>query len=90
MENKEGNNIENKKFLTNVLKNRDIKTATYSVIRLYYDGLNPAAVGTRIKNESNVAGYEIVQLYIEALSFSVARPVLELKGFKKLWFEWWW
>ena len=51
---KEGNNTENKKFLTNVLKNRDIKTATYSVIRLYYDGLNPAAVGTRVKNESSV------------------------------------
>ena len=51
---KEGNNTENKKFLTNVLKNRDIKTATYSVIRLYYDGLNPSAVGTRIKNESSV------------------------------------
>ena len=44
-------------------------------------------VSVEIKNESNVAGYETVQLYIEALSFSVARPVLELKGFKKLWFE---
>ena len=44
-------------------------------------------VSVDVKNESNVSGYEIIQLYIEALSFSVARPVLELKGFKKIWFE---
>lgn len=50
-ENKE---TENRKFLTNVLRNRDIKTATYSVIRLYYDGVNPSAVSTRVKNEQNM------------------------------------
>ena len=50
-ENKE---TENRKFLTNVLRNRDIKTATYSVIRLYYDGVNPSAVSTRVKNVQNM------------------------------------
>ena len=44
-------------------------------------------VSVEVKNESDVAGYEVVELYIEALSFSVARPLLELKGFKKVWFE---
>ena len=38
-------------------------------------------------NNSNVAGKEIVELYIEAQSFSVARPVLEFKDFKKVHFE---
>ena len=50
----EGKETENRKFLTNVLRNRDIKTATYSVIRLYYDGVNPSAVSTRVKNEQNM------------------------------------
>lgn len=40
-----------------------------------------------IFNDSNYAGKEIVQLYIEAKSFSVSRPVLELKGFQKIHFE---
>ena len=51
---KEKKETENRKFLVNVLKNRDIKTATYSVIRLYYDGVNPSAVATRVKNEQNL------------------------------------
>ena len=45
------------------------------------------SVSVDIKNDSNVAGDEIVELYIEAQSFSVSRPVLELKGFKKIHFE---
>ena len=41
-------------------------------------------VHLNIDNLSEVDGYEIVQVYIEALSFSVTRPVNELKGFKKV------
>lgn len=40
-----------------------------------------------ITNTSKVAGHEIVQLYIEANSFSVSRPVKELKAFEKVWVE---
>ena len=40
-----------------------------------------------VYNNSNVPGKEIVELYIEAQSFSVARPVLELKGFEKVYFN---
>lgn len=50
----EKKDAENKKFLANVLRNRDTKTATYSVIRLFYDGVNPSAVGTRVKNEQSL------------------------------------
>lgn len=38
-------------------------------------------------NDSNHRADEIIQLYIEAMSFSVARPVNELKAFKKMTFE---
>ena len=44
-------------------------------------------VSVDVFNNSNVAGKEIVELYIEAQSFSVARPVLEFKDFKKIHFD---
>jgi beta-glucosidase len=37
-----------------------------------------------IKNTSNRAGDEVVQLYIHDLLASVARPVMELKGFQRM------
>ena len=37
-----------------------------------------------MKNEGSQAGNEIVQLYIRQRGTSVARPVRELKGFKKV------
>lgn len=40
-----------------------------------------------IKNESSIAGYEIIQLYIEDITASVKRPIKELKKFKKVFFE---
>ncbi len=40
-----------------------------------------------VKNNSNVPGYEVVQLYIQDLVGSVVRPVKELKGFKKVFFN---
>ena len=37
-----------------------------------------------VKNIGNVAGEEVVQLYIRDLVASVIRPIIELKGFQKL------
>jgi beta-glucosidase len=37
-----------------------------------------------IRNVSNVAGYETVQLYIKDQSAEVSRPIKELKAFKKI------
>lgn len=44
-------------------------------------------LSVNIKNDSNIAGYEIVQLYIRDTFAKVSRPVKELKDFKKVWFE---
>jgi beta-glucosidase len=41
-------------------------------------------VTAEVKNTSSVAGEEVVQLYIGQRGTSVARPVHELKGYKKL------
>lgn len=38
----------------------------------------------KVKNIENIAGQEIVQLYIQDLKGSVVRPIKELKGFKKI------
>jgi beta-glucosidase len=40
-----------------------------------------------IKNESEFGAYEIIQLYLKDDSADVVRPIKELKGFKKVWFE---
>jgi len=37
-----------------------------------------------IKNTGNVAGAEIAQLYLQDVKCSVARPIKELKGFKRV------
>ena len=44
-------------------------------------------VTVEVENQSDYAGFEVVQLYIQDLFGSVVRPVKELKGFKKLYFE---
>lgn len=41
-------------------------------------------VTVNVKNIGKVVGTETVQLYIEAKSFSVTRPINELKGFKQV------
>ena len=38
----------------------------------------------KVKNTGSTAGSEVVQLYVKDLLASVSRPVLELKGFKKV------
>ena len=44
-------------------------------------------VSIKVKNNSNRGGKEVVQLYIQDLVASSVRPVKELKGFKKEYFE---
>lgn len=47
----------------------------------------PITVSIKVKNNSNVGGKEVIQLYIQDLVASSVRPVKELKGFKKEYFE---
>ncbi|WP_297095020.1 glycoside hydrolase family 3 N-terminal domain-containing protein [uncultured Draconibacterium sp.] len=44
-------------------------------------------IQAKITNESELAGEEVVQLYIRDLVGSTTRPVKELKGFKKIWLD---
>lgn len=44
-------------------------------------------VSVTVKNDSNIPGKEVVQLYIQDLFASVVRPVKELKAFKKEYFS---
>lgn len=48
---------------------------------------SPINVSVKIKNESNIPGYEIIQVYIQDLFGSIVRPVKELKSFKKMYFQ---
>lgn len=47
----------------------------------------PLTVTVKVKNNSKIAGKEVIQLYIQDLTASVVRPVKELKAFKKMYFE---
>jgi beta-glucosidase len=44
----------------------------------------PLKVSVEVKNVGDRAGEEVVQLYIRDVKASVTRPVLELKGFRKV------
>lgn len=59
-------------------------TVSKTLVRTRDDTLQ---VSIRVTNTSAVAVYETVQCYIEALYYSVSRPVNELKGFTKVWLE---
>lgn len=50
---KQKKEAENRKYMQQVLKNRDTKSTEYSVLRLYFDGVNIQAVVNRAKNETN-------------------------------------
>ena len=59
----------------------------YGAVRLSSDELEPGGsivVSVEVENASDIAGAEIVQLYIRDVSGSVVRPVLELKGFERV------
>ncbi|MFI5210474.1 MAG: glycoside hydrolase family 3 C-terminal domain-containing protein, partial [Gemmatimonadales bacterium] len=51
------------------------------------DSAGTARVQCLVKNTGTRAGDEVVQLYLHALFTSVARPVLELKGFRRIHLE---
>ncbi len=60
---------------------------TYSSLKLSSKTLTEDSkiiVSVKIKNESDVVGEEVVQLYIQDLVATVVRPVKELKAFKKV------
>ena len=44
-------------------------------------------VSVKVKNNSPLAGKEIIELYIQDLVASCVRPVVELKGFQKIEFN---
>jgi beta-glucosidase len=59
----------------------------YDGLEISPAGIRPdgrAAVKFRVRNAGAVAGDEVVQMYIRDLTSSVARPVMELKGFRRL------
>ncbi|MEP6676150.1 MAG: glycoside hydrolase family 3 N-terminal domain-containing protein [Ferruginibacter sp.] len=59
----------------------------YSNLRFDKDSISKndsTIVRFSLKNTGPVAGDEVVQLYIRDLLSSVARPVMELKGFKRI------
>lgn len=48
---------------------------------------SPITVKVKVKNNSNIPGKEVIQLYIQDLVGSIVRPVKELKAFKKEYFK---
>lgn len=47
----------------------------------------PARFSVKVKNTGNVAGKEVVQLYVAKSASEMPRPVKELKAFKKVYLE---
>ena len=48
------------------------------------DSKNPVTVELQLANTGEVAGAEVVQVYVEPVNPSVTRPLKELKGFAKI------
>ncbi len=49
-----------------------------------YEMSESVEISVKLTNKGDVAGEEVVQLYIRDLSADIARPVKELKGFQKV------
>jgi beta-glucosidase len=64
--------FEYKNLLIDKKEIKDIETVTVTV---------------NVKNTGNVAGKEIIQLYVKDIESSVARPEKELKGFEKVFLQ---
>jgi beta-glucosidase len=65
-------------------------TFEYSALRIepgIIDRSGTAVVRCRVKNSGRRAGDEVIQLYLRDLLATVARPVLELKGFQRVHLE---
>lgn len=60
---------------------------TYEALRISQEGDLPIEVSVRVTNTGDIAGEEVVQLYLQDVVASIARPVKELKGFKKIHLE---
>lgn len=60
----------------------EISSVTLDNTNLTKDGSIHASV--TVKNTGNFAGKEVIQMYIQDVNASVARPVRELKGFQKI------
>jgi len=45
---------------------------------------DPVNISLDVKNTGNLAGKEVVQLYIDDVISSVVTPIIELKGFQKI------
>jgi beta-glucosidase len=61
-----------------------LSTKTLSARALNAGQAEPLRVSAEVKNAGDRAGEEIVQLYIRQQGASVARPVRELKGFRRV------
>lgn len=55
-----------------------------TVDRASFDGQGSVTVSVRVTNTGTRAGAEVVQLYVSDPKSTVARPVKELKGFRKV------
>lgn len=65
-------------------------TFEYSDLKLSSKAINEKdglTVSLKVKNTGDVAGAEIVQLYVQDVESTIFRPVKELKGFKKVFLE---
>lgn len=65
----------------------DYTTYEYSNLKISSETIaenKPVTVSIDVKNTGTRAGDEVVQMYINDVSASVARPVRELKGFEKI------
>ena len=65
----------------------NFKYQSLSISKDIIKGDEEVILTVNVKNESNRAGYEIVQLYIYDPFAKISRPVKELKDFRKVWFE---
>ncbi|RDW21471.1 beta-glucosidase BglX [Oceanobacillus arenosus] len=62
-------------------------TFSYSEMKLSHDVMTldePLKISVSVKNTGDVAGDEVVQLYIRDISGEIVRPLKELKGFEKV------
>lgn len=55
-----------------------------SIDRKEIKDIDTITVKVKVKNTGNMAGKEIVQLYVRDIKSTVIRPIKELKGFKKV------
>jgi len=61
-----------------------IDHAEVAVRQIAQGGKPVATIGVDVKNTGNVAGSEVVQLYVRNTSASVEQPLRELKGFSRI------